>query len=241
VRIEAVHNIAPNLNAVTSEYQRLTGLSDFDVLTKQGGKLAYNVKRRLRATAPAKGAIREEVLARVRGGRGVKIRAAAYSDAAVAAAKALFKEQKRLRTRRPGAKQFNYGQQLIRREIGFREKGRRALSISISYPRTLPVADQSRSRYGDVLSAARVTTAAADKKAQVTWQTSSPRAKSIEAGVRRPRGQMAIRSAVRETHDDIVVYTTRKKREAVEKAIKKAVGRSLSGGDWIAKAGRLAV
>jgi hypothetical protein len=210
------HNIRDDLNAILPEYQKLSGLTDADVLSKQGGKLGFAVYKELRSTMPVKGSIREKLVARLHDGRGIKIRDSVRESVAAKYAS----KTKAGKTRRF---KLNIEQEMVRREIAVREGGRGVLSISIKYPKTISDQQKSISRYSQLLSQVGIHLDAENRYAQFLWPGISRQSKSVVGGINRPIGQEAIDRAAKTVLEDIKTYTTRKHAEALAVTTKRMV------------------
>ena len=225
--MSAQHNIG-DLNSVLSEYQRLRRMTAYDVLTIQGAKLGREIFYQLKAIAPPAGEIRQEIFARLLTGKGIKIRQSARDKTDIKMGRHWvqrfgYRPGKR-KKRRKDAKNLNYQNELVKREIGTRESGRRALAVSIRYsPKRLVDRMASISRHGFILSTVGI---AADENkgiAQFRWDERSPMSKSIMEGIARSRAQAAISKAVEVRRQDMLVYIRRKHTEAATRAVRKMV------------------
>lgn len=219
------HNIA-DLNQVLGTYQKLRNISTEEVLSKQGGKLGREGYFQLLKLAPEAGSIRLEVFNRLLSGRGIKIRP---EIKAAVEAKMLQHWVKRFGHRtgkrkvRSDLKLLNARNELVKREIGVRESGRRILAISAKYPAGIKDQMKSVSRYGTALSAVSLKASGDTGFAQFRWGGLSKHGQQVAAGLRRPRAQAAIATAIRAVHDDIMVDVRRRQAGVVTKTVKKMV------------------
>ena len=210
-----------DLNAVLPLYRELSGKSDYDILSKQGGKLGFAIYQALQATVPAKGSIRSHLTGRLAAGLAVRIRPSVIESVAakVAASKAAGKYAKR----GPNIKQLR-----VKREIGIRESGRGVLAYSIRYPKTITGSEKAISKYGTLMSQAGIkippsNMAGASKYMRFTWSGISKISSRVARGLQAPRGASAISTAIKAVKEDIMKYVTRKQLEIAERAMKAAV------------------
>lgn len=195
-----------------------------EVLSKQGGKLAFNLFQRFRALSPKKGQIRSERLAALRRGEGILVRRSARDFArrnTVATASSL-RTRSGIRFRqltKSGRSGRNWWQVAVAREIAIREGGRGFLSISARYPRLLSRQATAVSKFGPVLSRMGIIVAGARARAQFVWDPGEgPLAASAAQALDRPRGRAAVQLALRDLDEDIEVYLVRKTQERIDKA-----------------------
>lgn len=207
------HNIRDDLNAILPEYKALSGLTDLDVLQKQGGKLGFAIYKELRNTVPVKGSIREALLARLHAGRGIHIRDSVRQSVGS-------KYASKTKSGRSRRFKLNVQQELVRREIAVRESGRGVLGISIYYPKVLKDEGKAISRYGQVLSQVGIVIDPENKYAQFLWPGISAESQSVAGGINRPVGQRAVDRGAASVLADIEIYTERKKAEALAQTVK---------------------
>lgn len=220
-------NIA-DLSKVVGEYQVLRGLSSKDVLTKQGGKLGREMYFSLRATAPTKGSVRALILARLKEGKGIRIRESVQRAVTAKFKARLQKKQEKFEDKFWGESasgQHNWKwllrQRMVQAEIGLRESGRGVLGYSTRYPTTLLMAGKVLSKYKFLLSEANVRLKQDGGSASFEWSGQKQSATAVAEGIGRPRAQAAIVQAIRATKQDILLYVRRKQHEVLFGAVRK--------------------
>lgn len=210
------------LNAVLPLYQELSGKNDYDILSKQGGKLGYAIYQALKAKVPPKGSIRANLMARLQARKGISIRASVIESI----------DGKGSRYGQKKAGKYSRGltlqQQRVKKEIGLRESGRGVLSYSIRYPKTITTDSRAISIYGTLMSTAGIrippsNMAGATKYMRFTWSGISKLSSRVARGLQAPRGREAIEAAINNVREDILIYTRRKLLEANQRALRMAV------------------
>jgi hypothetical protein len=213
-----------SLNTVLGQYQKLSGLSAKDVLSKQGGKLAWNMFNRLKAIMPAKKRPTADVMASIAAKRGVRIRPETREQvnrANFLRSAGLIKRKEKLVKYASAKRTITFGQQLVKREIGRRESGRGFLAISARYPRKLGVEHAATTKQGYRLSESSMLLGENTQRLNITWLGSGGNlAKSAAEGVAKPKGVQAINAAIDETRKDILDYVQRKQMETVTNAFR---------------------
>lgn len=201
MQIDVQHNLS-DLNAILPLYQLLRGVTDREVLAKQGGKLEFALYSQLRDARRAKGAIRAELLARLASGRTFRVRDSVRQSVSEKLAK------------KPG--RLPLQAEMFRREIAVRESGRGVMAISARYPRDLAPGQRAVSRYGPAFSQSIFNLAADHKEAGVLWGGLSKQSARAVQGLKSPVGRRAIGMAVAVTRKDIEAYIGPKlKRDAL--------------------------
>jgi hypothetical protein len=221
----ATHNIG-NLNSLLLEYQRFSGKTVDEILAHQGGQLGWDLWTELKAIAPAKGAIRAEVLARLNSGRGIKVRQSIRDATEQAMLEYWVKRlgyKKGKRKIRKDAKRLNFQNELARREIGRRESGRLFLSVSAAYPKVLPRDAKSISRFSTLLSSAQIRTSKEGGYARFSWDGRSQQGREVAEALRGPRGRAAIQRAIGAREVDIMKYVRGKQRDLMTRTVKQMV------------------
>lgn len=214
-----------SLNTALNRYAELTGKSPEDILLKQGGKLGYALRVRLREAMPAKGSIRAERLEALKRGEGVRV--GPHIERSVAAKyqartnldtrKTVFGRSKAGKTSvTRGGKRLNLRALMVQRELSARESGRGFLSISARYPRILQRQQVARSRIGPELSKAGIN-ANADTMT-FSWTGGNELAESAATGLSKAKGEKAIAQAIKDVELDILEYVKRKDSENARKA-----------------------
>lgn len=210
-------NIA-NLNNSLRDYQTLSGQAAEDVLSKQGGKLGYNIYTALRQIKQNKGSIRSQILSRLASGRMIRIRQSVRDSVAAKRAKPNKKTGKVQKTFK-----LTYQQELVRREIAVRESGRGVLSVSIFYPRVLQDKQMAISRYGQLFSQIGIKTDTENKFARFTWPGISTQSARVIKGLHGAKAEAAINDAIQTTTSDIMVYVRRKQQELALRMVRKLI------------------
>lgn len=223
------HNIADDLNSVLVDYRRLSGKSDEETLSKQGGKLGFEIRQRLRALAPNKGAIREQLLGRLRDGKGIQIRDSVRESVTEKFGgrfkKAQAKSEDQFWGESPGRLNWKYRlqQEMVRREIAVRESGRGVLGVSILYPKVLPGDMTAVSRYGQLFSKFGIHIDPHSKYAIFLWPGISHQSAEVVKGLNKPRAETAIEEAMTAVRDDIAIYVADKQQKLAANAVKAMV------------------
>jgi len=207
-------------------YAELRKMTPADVLTKQGGKLGFALRQRLRGLAPEKGSIRAERLAALAKGEGVRVRASVRREvmekrkarSRLSDKKVVFgKSKKGVGSVKRKGRRVNLAAIMVQRELSVRESGRAFLSTTARYPRTLKRKNIARSRYGPTLASAGLEQN--DETLRFTWDASrSTLAASGVKGINRTKARTMIALAIHDVTADIDVYINRKEREAGRKA-----------------------
>lgn len=215
-----VHNIS-DLGGVFNRYKQLSGLTNEEVLSKQGGKLAFNYRMALWKTKPAKGAIRAHAIALLMSGKGIKIRPLVKAsvirtrtDPVLVAAR---KENRR--------KLKNKGRAMVSKEIGLRSSGAGVLGFGSLFPLKLKKSQTSVSRYGKIFGTATVDATPDGGSAALNWAEMNRQSARVTRGYGGPLARAALRAAVQATHDDIMVYIRRKQQEQMNRVVKAIVGK----------------
>jgi len=214
--MSANHNIA-DLNKALQAYVDLSGKTVHDVLLKQGSKLVREMKAQLGDAIKPKGAIREEALARLKGGKGIRIRPGLREKVeGIRAAKGLTKTGKKRRFK------LNIQQEVVRREIAARERGRGVMRATVRYPMGSVEKAKALSRYGFLLSHVGLKVENEGGIFRITWPEYE-RTKDIVKGLRNARPAQAIRRAIDDVREDILVYVRRKQSELANKAVRQMI------------------
>lgn len=205
------------LNDRLFKYRELSLKSWPDIMSKQGGKLADLLSRRLRGIAPVRGAIRAQTLERLAAGGGIRVRKTArkFADQHSVASATNIKTRRAshfVQATKTGAVRsggLNWWQLAVQREINIRESGRGFLSVSSHYRKYLSQANFALSKFGPVLSRAGISVRSDGAAASITWDPSdSELASSAAAGLGKTKGRAMIALALRDLIDDIDIYIT---------------------------------
>ncbi len=213
-------NIA-DLNAVLPEYMRLSRLSAKDVLSKQGGKLAFNIKVVLLRLVRPKGEIRQMILERLRSGRMIHIRDKALEDVVLSRGRSIFTKTGK-RSKSFKATQ-NIWRAVVTREISIRESGRGVIGQSAKYPISVDKDINVISRGGLEMSAGDLKLGNTSQSVSFTWPGINAVSKRIVKGLQSVRPKDAVNVAIKKTKDDILIYVRRKQLELIQKTLRKAI------------------
>lgn len=232
---EGVQHNLDRLNRGLREYRNLSGKPDAEILEKQGGKLGFALRQRLKGLSPAKGATTRERLAALKSGEGVRVRdrvaTAVMAKHNVHGGFGRYRIGRRRKIKgvaglhetelvgsivRKG-KRLNLQALMVQRELKTRESGRQFLSISARYPRVLKKQQYAKSAFGPILSSAGIS----NDGASMTFHWDPKRNQlqgSAAAGLSKPRARAVIALALRDTATDIAAYNSRKNAENARKA-----------------------
>lgn len=213
-------------NKDLEEYAKLSRRTPQEVLAKQGAKLGFYLRARLGALKPEKGATRDDRLAAIKQGFGIKVREGAIEYAkkkTVATAQnirtrkdALFVEKTKRGNVKKGGRTF--WQIAVDRELAIRESGRGYLSlagrmkwvdaalISGTEYRVLDRINREVGNAGMKVSADGAT---------LRFDYANP---GIVEGLDRTKGKQAIAQAISDARADMRVYINRKIEENKRKA-----------------------
>lgn len=218
--------------AKLAQYQAASKKVGADVLRKKGGDLVTALSSpgkpgELRKLMPAKGSIRSSNIARMAsGGGGIKVsdgvKRSVYSRRGVVydlAKGRYMATASKGKAYKKGAREIpNIQQELVKRELNRRERGRGYLAYGSSFRRVKRIMDMENQV---ILNRVGVRIADAflkeDRNASVLtlWDTVS---KPLLRGLVSPDGRSAVRNAFKIVIADMDVYLERKQREALEKA-----------------------
>lgn len=208
------------------EYAKLARKTPQETLAKQGAKLGFFLRARLAALKPEKGATKNERLAALKRGEGIKVREGAIEYAkkkTVATAvnirtrkDALFVEKTKRGNVKKGGRTF--WQIAVDRELAIRESGRGYLSLS-GRMRWVDAAIIAGSEYR-VLD--RISREVGNAGMKVSEDGATLRLDYrnpwIVEGMERSKGKQAIAQAIADARADIRVYLNRKLEENKRKA-----------------------
>jgi hypothetical protein len=225
----AVRHNLDRLGGSLRRYIALSGKSPEEALSKQGGKFAYVLSRRLRGLSPAKGEVRRERLEALKSGEGVKVRPRvreAIKEKYHAATDIRSKKLQIVRGRKKAVgsikrkgRRINLQALMIARELAVRESGRGFLATGSKFPRTLKVHHAAISKFGVQISQAALAGNGDGATLSFDWSRSqSELSGSAASGLSKPRATAVTALALRDTADDIGVYLQRKDEENLRKA-----------------------
>jgi hypothetical protein len=231
--VSGVTTSIANLNSALTTYQVLRGVSNLDVLKKQGIKLKFALYRELRAIRPPKGSIRSNVLARLKAGKFIRIRESVQKEVRERiVVDNILNHGKILGTRggKKGRTQLiNFGSnniredhgqahwksralasQMVEREINVREAGIGFLAVSARYPGGVVDGATSTSRFGPDLARLGIMVDPASALLRFQWLEDTNIARASVRGVTARKGERAIAGAIDSVASDIVTYNQRK-------------------------------
>lgn len=222
-----ISNLA-DLNDVVRQYKELSGMSDRDVLAKQGGKLGREIFFQLLHTAKPKGSIREEILQRLRSGRMIKIRPEAVRQATAKWKDKLQRRQARFEDQfwgetGRGMNNWKWALQsrIVAREIAIRESGKRFLGISVRYPITLDTAGKVFSKHGPILSRSGIKVNQNGGESFFHWTGETRPSSEIAEGLTHPKPERAVLDGIESARIDILTYVVRKQKELGKAVLQK--------------------
>lgn len=242
-----------NLNAVLVDYQKYSRLTTQEVLNKQSTKLGYALRANLAAIRPAKGSIRQQALARLKAGQGISIRDSIREDVTAKVEKIplgsrrrILKKGKSLAVRgrfvpashtvegilaagivRSAANtRLQVQQEMIRREINLREKGRGVLAKSAVYPGNMVAGATKKaySVYGTVFSDFGITVTKTGGVAVFNWAGINKQSARAVRGLGGPRAVKATQDAIDFVEQDIREYVKKKQMELFQKSFAQLTG-----------------
>ena len=209
-------------------YVKASGMSIDDVLNKKAPQLGYQLRLEFRTLMPKKGSVREERLAALRAGEGVRVRPQVYAMiaekyGAIPLAEGVMqwrtKGGKIKGTTRGG---LNLQALAVQRELNLRESGRGFLGQAAkfigwdtsgtgSWVRQGGSTHQAKStsRYLAWLAKAGVTATTSGSELTMTWGGLSAMSDAAVKGISRTRGMAAVSRAITAVTDDMVPYLQR--------------------------------
>lgn len=233
-----VQSSLDRLNAASATYQQLRGMSNRDVLEKQGRKLQLAVYRELRAIRPRKGSIRSNILERLKAGKFIHIRESVQKQVRERIIVDQIVDHGKIRRGKKGRtnlvdlgsrdsgqehwKKAALASQYVEREISVRESGIGFLAVSMLYPDGIRDGAVAKSRYGPGLSRLGITVDQNSSMARFEWLDKTGLAASALEGVEARKGQGAISTGVDRVTADIVKYNERKLAELARATLRAA-------------------
>ena len=235
MNVTVQHNIA-NLNGALALYQQLRGLTNKEVLEKQGGKLARAMAGALKQVRASKEQIYAEAIAQLKSGRGIRVRQSVKEQVE---AKWGAKWAKRVKAYEKNYwgdtlnQGFSKQQEMVRREIAVRRSGAGFLAVTARYPTTLAQGQKALGRFGLTLSMVNLRTDGDSPFARFSWGEFSKMSKRAGQAFLDTKGGAvpvkAIQAALDAVTDDILLYTNRKQQELAQKLGKSLVAGKLKG------------
>lgn len=204
------------LQDLTRAYAEVSGKAIPDVIAKMAKKLSINLFQRLKALAPAKGSIRERMLAELHAGGGIKIRKSAYEFAAQKLGIKAEKQRYQNKLREMAGKKAHTGatgnlQRLaVMRELSIRESARGFTGVSALFKMPAAGANfntQALARSGKALSLYTFDPRGAETVARFNWGTlSNALAKEAGESISQEQAQAAMTNALTDTVQDTLQY-----------------------------------
>lgn len=226
--ISRVETNAAELAAALTAYGKASGKSMDQVLFEKSARFAFTLSNLLRRLAPGKGSIRTALLARLKSGGGVKVRASVREQIAakynlatdISSRRSTIKSGKNRKSSiKSKGKRLNIRNLMVRGEINVREKGRGFIATSSRFSSGFHGNGQTRSRFGPTLARASLRSNGLISTLRFVWTDVISRLSGSAAqGLEKPRAQAAIADALSETREDILIYLARKNAEAKAKA-----------------------
>lgn len=229
------HNLNA-FNARLAQYQAVSGKTSQEVLLKQGNKLGYELAYRLRALAPAKGSVREERLAALARGGGLRLRQSIRESAApgLNGAYSRLSDRKMVTKNSKGkervikwalgedGKLLSWYQLAIRKELALRESGRGYTGLA-GRLRTDNLASGGtntlKGRYSQELAKVGLSGPADAATLTFTW---GGFAQNSELGdsLKQPRARQALAEALAAVTKDMGVYLAKRHVEKLKETLK---------------------
>jgi hypothetical protein len=209
-----------NLNRDIEKYRRITGKFPEEILLKQGGKLAFNLSRRLKKFMPEKGIVTEERLAALKQGEGVyvrpKVRESVYAKygARTDIAKRVQIFGKKGRTFNKAG--LNLQALAVKRELAVRESGRGFISFAARFGGLKGLKPNERrqwlNRYSRYLASVGFVSVPGAADMTFAWGGGDV-SDDVAKVLNQSRTEAEVVAAIKETGADIREYTSRKERE----------------------------
>jgi hypothetical protein len=221
-----------DLNRTMVDYHLLSGNSMPETLTKQGAKLVREISFQLRYISRPKGAIRSEIMQRLRAGRFIKIRKSVVDSVTAKWTDKAKRKQARAEdqywgeTRGRDNWKWTLQQQLVKREIGVRESGKGVLGFSSRYSQKLESGLKVLSRYGPELSNIGLEVLPYKGKLVLFWPGKGRIAENVAKGIGDPHPFKAVADAISIVRQDILTYVERKRLEIAKSVVKSVVKQS---------------
>jgi len=224
----STHNTVESFNAALREYAQVYGRDTRTAVASRAARFSFHLSKRMKSRSPGKGTVRAEGEARLKAGKGIRIRARAirYARERTVATQTDVRSRRAgafMETNRKGAlkKEGRTFQQIaVARELNIRESGRGILARGTSFPGLSQKfkADQfgerpvnRLNRYGRRL--AQSTYSGTKDGAAVTFawgddEASQKLASALTSGKISPE----IDKALKLTRDDMLEYIARKRK-----------------------------
>lgn len=219
IAIPSIQRNVADLNRLLSLYVRASGLSIEDVLKKKGTKLGYQLRLEFKSLMPGKGSIREERLAALKAGEGIRVRPKVYQMIAekfgalplASGVMRALRKGKVVGTISYGGVKLNLQALAVQKEIKLRESGRGFLGQSAKFlgieGRT---STKAVSRYNETLSRFGFQSFTTGPEVKFVWGGWSEASDEAVKGIARERGLAAVARALSAVTEDMIPYLERK-------------------------------
>jgi hypothetical protein len=207
------------LNKALNLYVRASGMSMDQVLAKKGPQLGYQLHVEFKSLRPGRGSVREQRLAALKAGEGVRVRPAVYAmiaekyGALPLSAQVMRWRTKGGKVKGTTAKGLNLQALAVQRELNLRESGRGFLGQAarfIGWSGGNDVSSYSQakaeSRYGAWLAKAGLRKSGAGPELTMEWGGVSEMSYQAVKGISRARGMSAVVRAINAVTSDMVPY-----------------------------------
>ncbi len=216
-------------NAALTQYARLSSKGASEAVAKKGADFGWRLSRKLLALAPKKGVVRNERLAAIAAGGGVKVRDsikqrtfAKFGVSQTVAGRKLRMGKRLAASKVVGGKRLNLQALLVRAELNARESGRGFSALSARYKSLSQ--ELAADRFGEQRKRIldrykRLVSQVGFKRdgdsASLTFRWGGNKSSGdLAVSRQKPRQQNAIASALNEARADMMEYIIRKQNEA---------------------------
>jgi hypothetical protein len=237
------HNLA-ELNRTLATYtqvRRAAGKAIDVVIPKKAAQLGFQLRAEFRTLMPEKGGVREERLAALKAGEGVRVRPVVYQKIAqkynavgLAAGKMLFRTKGKVvggqeilgelkgSVNRKG-KRMNLQALAVQRELNLRESGRGFMAQGAKFIGlgTLGQATKAMSKYNAWLGQAGIKKTGEGAEARFEWGGLSSMSDDVVKAIGRVRGQAAVARALSAITADMQPYIAAQLAKELKAAVTK--------------------
>lgn len=218
-------------NEALNAYQRHSRRTAAEVIAKKGSDLGFRLWKKLRELAPAKGAVRNERLAVLAAGGGIRVRPVArdYARKKTMATATMVRTRKEGffreigRTGKLKRNGLSFWQLAVQRELNLRESGRgylgfsgrfKSMSQELRAQRYDFEAEQKiRDRYTRFISAVGFRSVGDGAAMTFKWGGNNDASNDLARALQKPKARSKIGEALAEARADMMVYIARKMAE----------------------------